>query len=134
MPQFQIQPEHLFLAAETGYHLIRLGCPREGLAIFEGLRVIDETNAYYRMALAAAHAELRDWKSAIVELDALLLLEPDHREARIRRCVAKIWIGDANGADADIYILRARGIQPEARWLERIWIENFEQTRATGIG
>jgi predicted Zn-dependent protease len=103
-----------FAASERAYLLHSEGLYKESLALFEGLLEIYPGNPYYMDAIAALYLAL-DRPEATARLATELLLDnPSHVQAFVRRSEAYISLRMSQEAEADIQQLRRLGAREHA--------------------
>lgn len=70
--------------------------PREEVALYRQLLDEDEARTEVRAHLLAALVDLGEWRSALVEIDAMLLVTPEDPQLRFLKGVALEKTGDAS--------------------------------------
>jgi Flp pilus assembly protein TadD len=106
MPQHGWTDEDVFLVAERAFSLYQQGCCREAAVLLEGLTVVDPKNAYCHDALAAAYLALGEPQQAVLAASTALRLQPNHTEARSRRCEAFVRLRRFEEARQDLEAFR----------------------------
>ncbi len=118
MPQHGWTDEDVYLVAERAYALYQQGCCREAAVLLEGLTVVDPKNTYCHDALAAAYLALGDAPQAVLAASTALRLQPNHAEARTRRCEAYVRLRRFDEARQDIEALRQARAMMHVRRLQ----------------
>ncbi|WP_130420029.1 tetratricopeptide repeat protein [Edaphobacter modestus] len=103
-----------FDSSERAYLLHSEGRYKESLALFEGLLDLYPGNPYYMDAIAALYLALdRPEEAARIATD-LLLDNPSHLQALVRRSEAYITLRMSQEAEADIQQIRRLGARDHA--------------------
>ena len=106
MPQRGWTDEDVYLVADRAHSLYLQGCCREAAVLLEGLTVVDPKNSYCHDALAAAYLALGQPQQAVLAASVALRLQPNHADARARRCEAYVQLRKFDEARQDLDALR----------------------------
>lgn len=94
--------EEMRLVADIGYALAEQGRNDEALTVFEGLAALAPATAYFQSALGALRLRKNEPERALAHLDAALAADPQDLTALTNRGEARMQLGDAAGALADL--------------------------------
>jgi predicted Zn-dependent protease len=103
-----------FASSERAYLLHSEGRYKESLVLFEGLHDLYPGNTYYMDAIAALYLALDRPEAAARVATDLLLDNPSHVQALVRRSEAYISLRMSQEAEADIQRLRKLGARDHA--------------------
>lgn len=94
--------EEMRLITDLGYALAEQGHTTEALAIFEGLAALAPATGYFQSALGALRLRTGEPQLAIAHLDRALAADPHDVNTLINRGEARLQVGDARMAHADL--------------------------------
>jgi predicted Zn-dependent protease len=118
MPTQGWTDEDVYLVADRAHALYQQGCFREAAILLEGLTTVDPRNIYCHDALTAVYLALEQPAQAVTEATATLRLNPNHNEARARRCEAYVRLRRWDEARQDLEALRRARANAHVRRLQ----------------
>jgi tetratricopeptide (TPR) repeat protein len=121
----------VYSVSERAYLLHTEGRHREALTLFEGLLEIDPLNLYYRDAVSALHLALDEPEAAVRQASIVLAVDPNYKNAIVRRCEGYIRLAMHKEAEDDLEKLRRVGSNGDVRRME-MRLEAAERAQPQG--